>query len=1097
MNILLVSQCAKRALIETRRILDQFAERKGERVWQTPITELGLDTLRKLLRKTARKNTAVACHWIRGINKTELLWIVGDAAQFNHLGTVPTNTTEADVLRAKDENEWHTLTLIQQISELASLWHDFGKASRLFQKKLQLEAIVADPYRHEWVSVRLLQAFVGTDDDRTWLSRLQSIESEDSSWTSRLARDGVDANPDKPFASLPPIAKLVAWMVLSHHRLPSHRATGAEEGQISDQAINTVWQHLDATWASSNPKALSSAGDCWVFDGGLPTQSATWRHRASALAKALLERSQHEPTASLTNPFAAHIARLCLIAGDHHFSSLEGDTKQRDKHYAVYANTRHDGTLKQRLDEHLIGVARWSKKLCLQFPVLDETFPRLIHRAFRKRSDVSAFRWQNTAFDLARGLSLESKHQGFFGVNMASTGTGKTLANARIMYGLADHPLGARFVVALGLRTLTLQTGDALRQRIGLTDDDLAVMVGSSAVRALHRLKRQDAESAHKEIERSELETPIVRGSESAEPLLETAISVRYDGALAGGPWGEVLAKDPHALKLLSAPVLVCTIDHLMPASETTRGGHHIPPMLRLLTSDLVIDEADDFDLNDIPALSRLVFFAGLLGSRVLLSSATLPPALVQGLFEAYRVGRASFRKNVGAPDAQKGIACAWFDEFGAASNECGDESAYRAQHDAFVDKRIAALADATRTKRRIAKIHELELKVPQHPTEKLPKPFAEELVSLAKELHASNHEDDSATNKRVSFGLIRMANIEPIIAVARRIIAIEALADTQVHVCVYHSRFPLFLRSAIEARLDDVLKRHIPNAVFADPHIRDALAKSMATNHIFIVLASPVAEVGRDHDYDWAIVEPSSMRSIIQLAGRVRRHRPEPVSETNIILLNKNYKALVGKDELVFVKPGFEHKSLKLNSRDLAKLLATKDYLPLNASPRIRERTESPGTNLVDLEHTRLRALLIDDRDKLYNIRRYWHGLSNDAGRHYTAYDIEQAEFRDGEPQTEFYLWPQEDGNKHFRFERKASDAKQKVEELALEQNDAVLQWGAPSNLRDAFMEFRAFGGDEQQLAKRFGSFSLSKSAAEKPIYWHPWIGYTSKQNF
>jgi CRISPR-associated endonuclease/helicase Cas3 len=39
-------------------------------------------------------------------------------------------------------------------------------------------------------------------------------------------------------------------------------------------------------------------------------------------------------------------------------------------------------------------------------------------------------------------------------------------------------------------------------------------------------------------------------------------------------------------------------------------------------------------------------------------------------------------------------------------------------------------------------------------------------------------------------------------------------------------------------------------------------------------VLGSPVTEVGRDHDYDWAVVEPSSMRSLIQLAGRVRRHR-------------------------------------------------------------------------------------------------------------------------------------------------------------------------------------------------------------------------------
>ena len=46
MNILLISQCSKRALTESRRILDQFAERRGDRTWQTPITQQGLDTLR-------------------------------------------------------------------------------------------------------------------------------------------------------------------------------------------------------------------------------------------------------------------------------------------------------------------------------------------------------------------------------------------------------------------------------------------------------------------------------------------------------------------------------------------------------------------------------------------------------------------------------------------------------------------------------------------------------------------------------------------------------------------------------------------------------------------------------------------------------------------------------------------------------------------------------------------------------------------------------------------------------------------------------------------------------------------------------------------
>ncbi|MBN0343716.1 hypothetical protein JTM70_37585, partial [Pseudomonas aeruginosa] len=93
MNILLVSQCEKRALSETRRILDQFAERRGERTWQTPITQAGLDTLRRLLKKSARRNTAVACHWIRGRDHSELLWIVGDASRFNAQGAVPTNRT--------------------------------------------------------------------------------------------------------------------------------------------------------------------------------------------------------------------------------------------------------------------------------------------------------------------------------------------------------------------------------------------------------------------------------------------------------------------------------------------------------------------------------------------------------------------------------------------------------------------------------------------------------------------------------------------------------------------------------------------------------------------------------------------------------------------------------------------------------------------------------------------------------------------------------------------------------------------------------------------------------------------------------------------
>ena len=112
MNILLISECNKKALSETRRVIDQFAERKGRRTWQTQITKDGLAMLRKLLNKTARRNTAVACYRIYGKNHTELLWLLGNRKRFNSEGTVPTNSTRRNILRSEDENAMRSISAI-------------------------------------------------------------------------------------------------------------------------------------------------------------------------------------------------------------------------------------------------------------------------------------------------------------------------------------------------------------------------------------------------------------------------------------------------------------------------------------------------------------------------------------------------------------------------------------------------------------------------------------------------------------------------------------------------------------------------------------------------------------------------------------------------------------------------------------------------------------------------------------------------------------------------------------------------------------------------------------------------------------------------
>jgi len=91
MMVTFISQCEKKALKRTRRVLDSFANRIGDNTWQTIITQEGLNAVQKLLRKTASKSTAVSCHWIRSRSRSDFLWVVGNRDEFDENGTVAVN----------------------------------------------------------------------------------------------------------------------------------------------------------------------------------------------------------------------------------------------------------------------------------------------------------------------------------------------------------------------------------------------------------------------------------------------------------------------------------------------------------------------------------------------------------------------------------------------------------------------------------------------------------------------------------------------------------------------------------------------------------------------------------------------------------------------------------------------------------------------------------------------------------------------------------------------------------------------------------------------------------------------------------------------
>jgi CRISPR-associated endonuclease/helicase Cas3 len=455
-------------------------------------------------------------------------------------------------------------------------------------------------------------------------------------------------------------------------------------------------------------------------------------------------------------------------------------------------------------------------------------------------------------------------------------------------------------------------------------------------------------------------------GSASQQKLLDEDTHVNYEGQIDQHPLLRRAISDPQVRKLLVAPLLVCTIDHLTPATESQRGGRQIAPMLRLMSGDLVLDEPDDFDLSDLPALTRLVHWAGLLGARVLLSSATLPPALIEGLFAAYRNGRQHFQRNRAAcPDAEKPICCAWVDEYHQHIQNCSDSATFLQTHAQFVDRRYKELARLTaipRCRAAILPVQGLQ-NIRQLPL--LAQSFAPQVLSAAIDLHRTHHSVDAQTNKRVSFGLVRLANVEPLFEVALALFQQTVPADIRLHLCVYHSRHPLLIRSAIEAQLDRTLQRHESNAVFSLPDIRRRLDISPETNQVFMVLGSPVTEVGRDHDYDWAVVEPSSMRSLIQLAGRVRRHRLGAVATPNILVFSHNLRHFLKLKEAAFCKPGFEMNdgAFHLSSHDLRELVNAEEIEVIDARPRIISPETAallPGERLIDLEHARMRNTML-----------------------------------------------------------------------------------------------------------------------------------------
>ncbi len=328
-----------------------------------------------------------------------------------------------------------------------------------------------------------------------------------------------------------------------------------------------------------------------------------------------------------------------------------------------------------------------------------------------------------------------------------------------------------------------------------------------------------------------------------------------------------------------------------------------------------------------------------------------------------------------------------------------------------------------------------------------------------------------------------------------------------EMKIMAYHSNQILLLRHDQERHLDRVLRRKETSgnspAAFDDPVIRKHIDSSSHKDIMFIVVATPVEEVGRDHDFDWAVIEPSSFRSIIQMAGRVMRHRESVIDSPNIAIMQYNYRAYTEGDQKgksYFVHPGFEGEyDLILNSHDLKELIdADAIRERLDAAWRIRKPAAlSPRTRLADLEHEVIaRSLCAYDQKGPQSLEGWIDGYW-----YLTALPLQMHRFRAGEPTvkcTRFYH-EEEDRYSFVEFDRDGNPI-DREEILGIHPADASCSHPSRMWLERDYNHTVEHYADQYNISKeevtrRFGELSFTRYRGQESFEYSDQFGLVKEK--
>ena len=576
-------------------------------------------------------------------------------------------------------------------------------------------------------------------------------------------------------------------------------------------------------------------------------------------------------------------------------------------------------------------------------------------------------------------LRQKSPGAAFF-IDLADgTGSGKTVMIPAALASVSSTPRSLRYHLGLGLRSLTFQTATQYSKKEGplrlSPGIDFTYLVGNRTLTSIFEAGAEKGRGSLEAFSKSEAGKRAVDkdarpgnlGSDNEPSSIGDFMpNVAVDsgrhrfglsGTSANGAGAPILGEDwrqpdesidveardsanDKRLPVLSSPILVATTDHFVEAPCMTR-GKDVMLTLRAMSSDLALDEIDGYGESDLIPLGSSIFLAGFWGRNVLISSATTPHVIREGLYRAYRSGLeagidffgevadSSPRHPLAVSVSKNGIETTFGNVTSGWSLDNSDLTSFRHMLQRFQANETAALERLAREQ----KVNLAEV-LPLCMASDIDSPLGSEAVAETEAAHldrlvrvrdenfrrilagagvlhrrrAMPYQTKSGQKARVSFGFVKWNTAAAASSFAEWAARQSGPERMAFSVICYTAQQTVIDRYVRETLLEEGLDR--TRSVSGIPPLCDArpdegasglsyvdLAieqqagsesndKSNEIDYFVLVSTTDLIATGRNFCFDWAILDACQRQIVVQGSGRVLRHRRESIVDAANIMV-------------------------------------------------------------------------------------------------------------------------------------------------------------------------------------------------------------------